>query len=288
MPGGEVLLDCLSGVQVGEGDSVSARRVDFEAPPVVETTLGVLFAPIPGWNLLHYGVLWQESLRDKYVNAAIKAPTGPVEASEVLTQNEEQVDLGMLPVRCRYTNADQTQLLHIQRNAFSRHWRATAECPEYQHYDTFKPIFKSDWEIYTAFLARHTLPVPAVWQWQVTYINHLVRGREWQSLTEIRELFPAMHNTQFGSGRWAQMLLGSFALSYSIPNSDASLEIVANPGIRQSDQKEIVQLSLCATGKPGGSDTSAILQGFDLGHDAIVENFRDFTAPRLHKIWGIQ
>lgn len=266
-----------------EGHPVTRRLIDFDSPPVVETTLGVSFAPIQEWTLLHHGMLWVESLRGRYASAGITAPAGPIEPREFLVDTKGDFIAG-LPVQSRYVNEDNTQLLHVQRNSFVRHWRATADCHEYQHYDKFLPLFESDWKEFLNFLDRNRLSPPAVWQWQVTYINHLLRGREWQSLDDIPELFPALGGVEFGSGRWKSMKLGPFALQFAAAD-DVCLQIVCSPGIRASDQQEILELSLTATGKPSSSDLQDVTHGFDAGHAAIVDNFAAFTSGRLHELW---
>jgi hypothetical protein len=37
---------------------------DFGAPPVVETALGVEFAPLRKWSVPHFGVFWNEIKSD--------------------------------------------------------------------------------------------------------------------------------------------------------------------------------------------------------------------------------
>ena len=31
----------------------------YKNPPVVETAFAIEFAPLAGWNLLHFGALWE-------------------------------------------------------------------------------------------------------------------------------------------------------------------------------------------------------------------------------------
>ena len=56
---------------------------EYETPPVVETALAVEFAQLKGWNVVHYGVLW-ERFKAKYPNCEVQpllfAPT-PAEFS---------------------------------------------------------------------------------------------------------------------------------------------------------------------------------------------------------------
>src|SRR5882672_5107387 len=53
--------------------SYRSLLVDFENPPVVETSLGFYFQKVEGWNLLHYGSLW-EKFRAKYPKVQFLPP----------------------------------------------------------------------------------------------------------------------------------------------------------------------------------------------------------------------
>ena len=266
--------------------TANLRPVDFDDPPVVETVLGVSFAPIRGWTLLHFGLLWAAKFRAHYSIADIRAPKGPIDPSDLGFSVGDDADLGTFPVRCRYMNDSRTELVHVQRNGFVRHWRATPQVPDYQHYDIFRPLFERDWRAFTEFLVEERLPSPEPWRAQVTYINHFVRGREWQSLSELPKLFPVLANSKFGE--WQDLKLSSFSLGYELAGGAVRLQIEGQPGLRKSDGKEIIQLSLSATGTPSGSDPAALLEWLDIGHRAVVVNFRDFTAPKLHEIWRIK
>jgi uncharacterized protein (TIGR04255 family) len=271
-----------------EGCAMARRKVDFEDPPVVETSLGVAFAPIRNWSLLHYGLLWGEQFRDLYPKADIKMPTAPVEITSFdVRATDRDPNLDALPLRCRYSDESDTQLVHIQNNRFVRNWRATAQNPGYKHYDNLRPLFRRDWELLLRFLKEHKLAPPEVWSCEVTYINHLVKGREWHTLDEIPKMFPSLTVSE-NFGQSHQMRLMSFNLSYEVDDGSATLQVTAQPALRESDGKEIIQLSLTALGTPKGSDTESILAWLDLGHLAVVENFRDLSSPQLHQTWRIK
>src|SRR5215813_5012343 len=47
--------------------------IDLKKPPIVETSLGCFFSAITGWNVLHFGALF-ESFRGKYPNVEFPPP----------------------------------------------------------------------------------------------------------------------------------------------------------------------------------------------------------------------
>lgn len=254
------------------------RIVDFERPPVAETALGVVFAPISKWTAVHFGLFW-ESVRSLYPVTEIKIATGQVE----LKLPSEIVDF---PIRTLFVDESGNQLLQVQRNAFIRNWRQTEQTTQYEHYENVRPLFERDWAIFSKFLSDEHLGAPEVVQCEVTYINHLVRGREWANFEDVSRVFRVWSGGNVGSLRASQMV--SFTTAYDLPNNAGRLQVVVQPGIRKTDSKEIIQFAITATIKPRGSSSAEILRSLDTGHSAVVTSFRDFTTPEMHSFWGIR
>src|SRR5256885_9037914 len=55
----------------------------------------------------------------------------------------------------------------------------------YQHYQTIRPLFERDWQIFRHFLEQQKLKAPEILHCEVTYVNHLLRGREWNSYEDL-------------------------------------------------------------------------------------------------------
>jgi uncharacterized protein (TIGR04255 family) len=257
------------------------RLVDFANPPVVETAFAVVFAPIKSWSLLHYGLLW-DRYREAYPFPEVKLPTGSVQIEALDLALGQSVDLRSLPLRCWFVDASRTQLIQVQNNAFIRNWRKTDAPLHYIHYDEFRPLFIEDWATYKNFLADEQLTQPEVWQCEVTYVNHFLRGREWQSLADVRRMFPF----------WAQRVsnredfdVNAFSFSAALPDKQGQLRVISNPVLR-SDGKEAIQFTITASGKPMGSTDAQIIEWLDLGHRYVVNFFADFTSPTMHTFWG--
>jgi uncharacterized protein (TIGR04255 family) len=258
------------------------RIVDFQRPPVAETALGVVFAPLAGWSVLHFGLLW-ERFRELYPSTEIKAAAGP---GEVRITSSEAVDLSALPIRALFVDGSGNQLIQVQRNAFIRNWRQTEQSTEYEHYENVRPLFARDWETFCAFLDSERLGQTDVVQCEVTYINQLVRGNEWQTFDDVSRIFRIWSGANADYLRASQMV--SFMTVFELPEKAGTLQVVLQPGIRKRDSKEIIQFSLTATGKPSGSSLADILKWLDLGHAAVVTSFRDLTTPEMHHHWGIK
>jgi len=257
----------------------SHRIVDFERPPVAETALGVVFAPISKLSVLHLGLFWSQ-VRKLYPRTQVKTSTGPAEIRFGFT---DEIDF---PIRALLIDESGNQLVQVQRNAFIRNWRQTEQTVEYEHYENVRPLFERDWSLFTGFLKSEELGDPEVIQCEVTYINHLVRGREWENFEDVSRVFRVWSGGHVGSLRASQMV--SFTTAYDLPDRSGQLRVMVHPGIRKTDSKEIIQFVLTATFKPKGSSPSEILQSLDAGHVAVVTSFKDFTTPEMHEQWGIK
>jgi uncharacterized protein (TIGR04255 family) len=102
---------------------VPIRLPEYQSPPVVETALAIEFASLPGWNLAHFGSLW-EQFRAQY-------PVVEVHPAAIALNSVVQLDPANPPVRCFFLNTDGTQLVQVRSGAFVRNWRARPGRSEY-------------------------------------------------------------------------------------------------------------------------------------------------------------
>lgn len=254
------------------------RIVDYERPPVVETVLGVFFAPLQGFGLLHQGVFW-DRVRRCYPKYELMAAIGETEL-RIGPQ-------GMQPpsVRALLVEESGGQLVQVQNNGFFRNWRKSPNVPGYIHYDIMRPSFERDWTEFLKFLHSEQLPEPEIMEAQVTYINQFARGVDWDTQDELNQLFraPAVPpQNELISG----LKMHSFLKVYELRDGAGRLEVAGQPAIRQIDGKEIMQFTLTAAGKPRYGSTDDLLTWFDMGHAAVVRTFDDMTSDEAHRKWG--
>ena len=253
----------------------SRRLPEYRKPPVVETALAVEFKPITGWNAVRYGDVWQR-FKSEYPKAEVQpAP------QSLLTQG---LDLANPPIRCLFVTEQGNQLVQIRSDAFVRNWRANPEVPEYPRYRTIRPSFKNDWVIFCEYLVANGFALPEIWKCEVTYVNHFLRGREWNDVSELTEILPFLskpiHTDVLRSFEQLQL-----ACTYALPGDIGHLQFQLQPGIR-NDGRELMQLTITAVGKPQGTGTDEILKWLDLGHYAVVQAFTDFTSSNVQTgIW---
>jgi uncharacterized protein (TIGR04255 family) len=249
--------------------SPELRPVDYEKPPVVETAFRFTFPPIKGWNVFHLGLFW-ERLRKQYQFAEAHLPTGSIEVEDLDFKLGPEIRLEAIPLRSFLFDSSKNQLLQVQPNAFVKNWRAIEAEQKYCHYSDLRPMFQADWAEYREFLKDEGLPQPNVFQCDVTYINHFIKGREWKSLDEFAALFQGIRVELNGA------LVSSF-----------SFGATAAPAIRPADGTPIIQLTLNVSGKPVDTSEKNVWAKLDDCHKVLVETFAEITAKDLQKrVWG--
>lgn len=256
---------------------------DFENPPAVETALGVRFAPLPGWNVFHYGPLLQE-YRKEYPKHELRPPIGTV---TIQVPTPDTTDFAGTPVRCWFINDQSTELVQVQNDCFIRNWRKLENSQEYLHYDDSRPRFQRDWLRFVKFLSEQQLPAPEVWQCEVTYINQFVRGREWENFDDLDHLYPIWRRLP-NRKLLTRSQVVNFATAYELPKNKGVLQFVSQPGVRKNDGVEIIQLTVTALGKPDSPNIDDILDWLDIGHAAALEGFKEFTSDAAHAIWRMK
>ena len=256
--------------------SPELRPVDYETPPVVETSFRFTFPPIKGWTVFHLGLLWMR-MRGRYPHAEARLPTGSVEFDELDLKLGPDIHLETLPLRSWFVDSSKNQLLQVQPNAFIRSWRADEAEHKYCHYSDLRPMFQQDWAAYRELLRSEGLPEPSVFQCDVTYINHFVKGREWNELQDVARLFKGM---KFDLTR---ALVTSMSFAANVSGNQVA--VAASPGLR-ANGTPIIQLTLNVHGKPAGSSETDAWVKLDDCHKLLVETFAEITADDLQRqIW---
>jgi uncharacterized protein (TIGR04255 family) len=183
------------------------------------------------------------------------------------------------PIRYFFLNADKTELIKIRSGAFIRNWRATPENDSYPSYSEIRPAFITDFALFIKFLEENNFQPPAVWKCEVTYVNHFIRGREWQEFVDLGALIPPLAPLSSWSGQLGQLQFGAM---YQLPGQGNALQVQLLPALR-ADGKELLQLTFTALGKPKSNEISDLVGCLDMGREAIVQAFCSFTSPEAQK-----
>jgi uncharacterized protein (TIGR04255 family) len=259
----------------------------FQDPPVVETVMGVSLAPLSGWGVEHYGLLW-EQFRDQFPLVQNHPPLALHKENfetPPTTPDRFQFEIGVPgEVRAWYLTADSSKLIQVQRDLFLFNWRRGESNAEYPRFDSLLPEFQSHCSRFFNFAAANGLGRPDVVTCEVTYVNHIFRGDTWESLegwNSVFRHFGPPYKTEF----LPQMEGLSFNINYRFPGQRGRLRVKANHAIRNSDGREVIVLQLTARGQPATSKIDDIVGWIRMGREWVVRGFTDMTTIAAHKTW---
>lgn len=259
---------------------------DFRDPPVIETLLGVQFVPLETLSVLHFGLFWAR-VRERYPRYQIQPPLDPAVEEFDLSPKTRQLQLRTFKepsIRCWFITEDGSQLVQLQKDRLIRNWRKRSPEENYPRYASLKPEFVFDWERFSNFLEEIELGVPEINQCEVTYVNHIVLEKGWQSFGETQKAITLLSEAQMEflpRPEFIEMNAG-----YAMPNKKGRLRVSMQPVFSAPLQREVLQLTLTARGKPTSSNLESVLEWFNLGHEWIVRGFVDLTTPEMHRAWG--
>ena len=248
----------------------------FDNPPVVETLLGVKFAPLEKWCVPHFGLFWQE-IRAKYPRFEVQPSIGSPDVLEFGFPDN-------IPIRCWFYHESNTKLIQVQNDRFLYNWQKYGGDVSYPHYENIRPEFAGEWTRFCKFLESNEIDAPNVELCEVTYTNHLEKGKEWDTIADLPNIF------NYWSGNSSNSFLSTpdaVAINtiYSMPDEQGQLSVKLLPVIRSEDGKEILQLQLTAVGQPASSELEDILNWLDFGREWVVRSFVDLTSAKMHSFW---
>lgn len=248
--------------------------------------MGVHFARLAGWNVLHFGELHAQ-FRADYPKASLLPPVIDQRELAQGTLNPQDV-----LVRAIFTDTSDSQLVQVQSSMFLRNWKRTELTAEYRHYESLKPKFLEDWKKFRDFLDENGLKAPQVFQCEVTYVNNIIRGEDWNTYNDLAKILKpfAPRHTVSSSGRVYNYLPEASAVSlaagYQFAETGLSLQISVQSALRPADGSEVIQMPITAKMAPRANTDSAISEALDWCHDAVILGFDDVITENAQQTWG--
>ena len=260
---------------------------EYSKPPVIETVLGIEFAPIEGFGLLEIGAL-RDEWRRQYPRHQIMPPLPSMVAGSQGGGIEDSVaivaTLSSSPqFRVWMVSKDGSRLIQVQDTRLLYNWRSVPGAPGYPRYSALRNDFEALWEDFVEFLEDRKLTAPTILACEVSYVNHLETGREFETFEDLRRIFPFWSLTE--GDFLPSPALGGFRLVFPMTTSGGSLEVTLEPAVRHTDLNNILQFQLVARGVVKTDDFDDALDWLDAGHEWIVRGFTDLTSVDMHTLW---
>lgn len=182
------------------------------------------------------------------------------------------------PQRTQIIRSDDTRMIQVQDSRLAYNWKRGQD-QKYPSYDATRPEFDDSYRRFKDFVREFELGEIDENQWEVTYVNHLVKGDLWESARDWNTIFPWLTFPQDQlepdtiNARWVSVL----------PENRGRLHTTLNFGRTSMDGPEAIILELTARGAV--SRDVSLTGGLEIGHAAIVRSFARMTSKQSHDHW---
>jgi uncharacterized protein (TIGR04255 family) len=265
-------------------DTSPPRLPEYGNPPVDEVVCGVLFEPLKGFLLPHYGLLW-EKFRLDYPHCQEVAPLMPL----VETFGEPpapEVELAEIPLPRVWFLHDDGRIIQLQRDRFLHNWRKLKPIDEYPRYRTVFHLFQSHFSTFQAFLHEMRLGPVIPRQYEMTYVNLIYQGEGWETIGDIQQVFPDFC-WQERKDRFLPRPGGiNWRTSFPLPDRAGRLHMQIQLAQRRADNRLTLRFEITARGFGADTAPEAMKTWFDLAHEWIIRGFADYTGPQIQReVW---
>ena len=261
----------------------------FRSPPVIETALSVQFEPLKGMSNAHLGLFW-DRVRETYPKLQDADPIEPqIErfGNDLPRARFPQLRIAAShpAARLRMSSEDGHAMLQFQNGRMVFNWRRLDGESEYPRWTQVEQQFQQALRELTAFAEAEELGSIKPNHWEVTYVNHLVKGREWQDPADWQDVLPGVIGTTSAASAGVFETMGCHT-HFTLPDDAGRLHIELTHGFAgpEEDADELLIVQLTARG--GIDESRDVSAGLALGHEAIVRSFAEITGQRVRKeIW---
>jgi uncharacterized protein (TIGR04255 family) len=188
------------------------------------------------------------------------------------------------PNRLQFLVPANDRMIQVQQTRFVLNWLKGER--DYPRYSKLRDEFRKEYERFAHFLAAAGLGAPEPNQWEVTYVNHLVRGQDWEQLEDCEGFFPALRLPP-SLPELTRPDAISLDWTYVVQDGAGRLRVQFRLAKHKPTGDEVVRIKLTARGPLEiESGTEEILERFDLGRRAIVGTFVAASTSEAHQRWG--
>lgn len=267
---------------------MSNKLSRFQAPPVVETAIGVQFEPLVGFTNAHSGWFWKKYLDQTWtkVQQAVALPDqferfgedrkwGPLHSIKLVQAAE--------PDRTQFMTSDDERMIQIQASRFHHNWRK--QNADYPSHENLLNEFNARFSDFKKFATDAGLGAIQPNQWEITYVNQILRGNLWNTFADWKNIFPWFN---VPSDRFNDQQFDGFAGEWHLTIGDncGRLHVsLRHARVQNNEMPETILLQLTARGPIDATINRSLCDGLAIGHRAIVASFENMTSSPAHAAW---
>lgn len=249
----------------------------YKKPPVNEVVCGIRFHDPDKLCIPHIGLLW-DKFRREYPKIQHAPPIASVKG-EILVDKATGIPLP----RVWFINESDDQLVQFQFDRFYFNWRRREN--EYPRYNHVIENFERTWNTIEIFFGEFELGELKPIECELTYINHIPKGQEWNTIDDLPKIF-----TDFVWKQKEKRFLPNpeniaWQAEFPLPEKKGHLIVSLKQAIRAEDKVTLLVLELKTRGIGESSSLEATREWFDLAHKWIVQGFTDLITPEIQDIW---
>lgn len=266
----------------------------YKHPPLIETVLGVQFNPLIGFASAHLGAFWSHIGASEWPVTSDAPPLPPQFEQFSETDKWEaglriQISSSIQP-RLQLSNQLGDKMIQIQNGRLHFNWRKQNDAAGYPKYQSVRDSFKDVFSKFLDFTNGVGLGNVEPNQWEVTYVNVMPKGGVWQdendwSFLKLLSPVPPLLNTsalESFSGEW----------HFKIPDNVGRVHLHCQHGFNEQLDTDVLRLAFTARG-PVHQDSQRplvqqVVDGCDVGHDAIRQLFELLFTESAKKHWGAE
>jgi uncharacterized protein (TIGR04255 family) len=263
-----------------ENEFMATELPDYANPPVIEVACGVLFSPVPNFTIPYLGRLWSR-FPSEFTKPQEAPPLPPVIENFSDAPVFFHSDAFEIP-RVWFINDSNDRLIQVQRDRFLCNWRKISETHVYPRYENVMENFEDRLGEFISFSKEELGQTPEFRQYELSYINHILGGEGWKSLSEIGKVLPDLSWRNDKERFLPQPESIESRLTFVLPNKCGRLRVTIRSGTKAPDNVPVIVLDMTARGfLPNRKEW------FDIAREWIVRGFTDATGVNVQQsVWG--
>lgn len=252
----------------------------YRNPPIAEVAIGCRFRKLESLKIAHFGVFWQK-FRTLF---PIVEHAPPIAADGGLPP--EDPTTGLTLPRLWLINGTESRLIQLQVDRLHYNWRRRDGESEYPRYESIVGAFEETFESFERVAEELGLGVVLPEHYELSYINHLQKGVEWDVVSDLPNVFPDLVWGKKSFLPFPDRIAWNWG--FSMPDQAGIVQVkLTSAALASEPPVPIFVLELTARGPAIEKTSRERNNWFSLARQWIVRGFADLTSIDIqNRVWG--